>query len=542
MTSIFKQRGWQVFMVFLLLFAVLLIAEGNLRYQAFVEQEEQRAEAMRGLPGDGSEIDLAMPDRRYLVTKLRSIVLENAAIFFIVMVIGGVPMWLQRRDLWSAHKHIDSLNKSNASLQHTSLHDPLTGNANRILLAERLEQAILNGQRTGELFALLVIDLNRFKAVNDALGHAVGDELLRQLGVRLKLLLRETDTVARMGGDEFAILARIETSGQVDSVLAKVFDQFDAPFEIGISTLNISAHIGVAMFPQHGRDAATLLERADAAMYVAKKSRVSFSIYDAVDAQKRPDRLALLGRLREAIAQDELELWYQPKVNIEDRSVYGVEALVRWNHPTHGIIFPDEFLPLAEQSSVIQLLTIHVLEQALRFLALLLRRGYRIKLAVNLSARILEDPEFPVDVVALLQDWDLPPELLQFEITENLELATNADPLAVLRRLRSIGVGLSIDDFGVGYSSLFYLKNLPVNELKLDKSFAMNMVGDERDAAIIRSSIELAHSLGLSVVAEGVESQQAMDMLASYGCDIAQGTLIAAALTEDELLNWLDGR
>lgn len=511
-----RGRGWQLFIVLLLCALAVLVWDGHGRYTA--------------APADSAGSVLA------------DVVWTHTLVFLACVLVGGLPAWLFDRSVREAYRHSEVLQKANAVLEYTSLHDPLTGMANRTLLNERLEQAVLSGQRRGESFALLITDLDRFKIINDTLGHAVGDHVLRQIGERLKVLLRDTDTVARLGGDEFAVLAKIDTRDQVGLIAAKVLDQFDAPFDVEGGALTVRASIGVALFPQHGREVDLLMARADMAMYRAKESGSRFAVFETEHEPRTFDRLELLGRIREAIANNELTVWYQPKVDIATDEVSGIEALVRWHHPQYGLLLPGTFMPLAEQSGVIQLITLKVMQHALDYCARLRLQGIDTQVAVNLSPRVFDESDLPQEVAALIKDWGLESRHLQFEITENVVLGGAGNPLQTLAELQDLGVGLSIDDFGVGYSSLSYLKDLPVNELKIDKSFVSNMVNDPRDASIVRSTIELAHSLGLKVVAEGVQSSEIHELLADYGCDAVQGTWFCAAVPEAELTRWMQDR
>jgi len=424
---------------------------------------------------------------------------------------------------------------------HQALHDALTGLPNRTMLRDRTDQAIHQADRELVPAALLLIDLDRFKEVNDTLGHHYGDQLLVQVGERLQAALRQVDTVARLGGDEFAVLLpRIETGEGATTVARKLQDVLEEPFLLEDLALDVEASIGVAVYPQHGSDADELLQHADIAMYVAKETHAGFVLFDPAQDQHSPRRLALLGELRRAIESDQLVLHYQPKVDAHSGRVLGVEALVRWQHPDHGLIPPGEFIPLAERTGLIGPLTHYVLDAALRQCQQWRQAGHELAVAVNISARRLLDVEFPDEVASLLARWEVPARLLVVEITESTIMADPDRALEILGRLDAMGVQLSIDDFGTGYSSMAYLKSLPVHELKVDRSFVTQMNSDSRDAVIVRSTIDLGRNLGLRVVAEGVEDQTTLQELDVLGCDAIQGYYVSRPVPPDDLIRWLE--
>jgi diguanylate cyclase (GGDEF)-like protein len=425
------------------------------------------------------------------------------------------------------------------ALEHQALHDALTHLPNRVLLHDRLQSAISAAVRGRGSVALLVMDLDRFKEVNDTFGHQCGDLLLGQVGQRLRGSLRELDTIARLGGDEFAILLPMATVDEAARTANRLISALQEPFAVGGLHLELDASIGIALAPDHGADADTLLRRADVAMYVAKRGNTGWAIYDADQDQHSPARLALVGELRRAIDGNELSLHYQPKVTYKASRVTCVEALVRWNHPQHGMLSPDQFVPIAEQTGLIRPLSRWVLEAAIRQSSEWWQEGLDIAVSVNLSMRNLHDPEIVDMIEELLTRWGVPAARLIVEITESSLMADAARAMEVLTRLRQMGVGISIDDFGTGYSSLAYLKRLPVDELKIDKSFVLHMAHDENDHAIVRSTIGLAHDLGLSVVAEGVEDEAAWELLTALGCDVAQGYFVSRPLPANELRRWL---
>jgi diguanylate cyclase (GGDEF)-like protein len=421
-----------------------------------------------------------------------------------------------------------------------ALHDTLTRLPNRTLFQDRVEQQILQARRDDSRFSLLIMDLDRFKEINDTLGHRNGDLILQAIGPRLRDILRDADSIARFGGDEFAVL--LPGAASADSamrVASKIEATLSRPFMLKGLTLDVEASIGISIFPDHGNDADTLIQRADVAMYMAKEGHIGFEVYAADRDQNTPKRLALLGELRRALENKELMLFYQPKADIKTGKVNGVEALLRWQHPEHGLTFPDDFIPLAEHTGLIRPLTLYVLNEALAQCHHWQEQGITLNVAVNLSARNLLDSELPDDVAQLLDTWQVNPSLLKLEITENTIMADPPKALEVLTKLRDLGVGLSIDDFGTGYSSLSYLRKLPVDELKIDRSFVMNMPQSENDQQIVRSTIDLAGGLGLKVVAEGVETKDIWRDLAALGCDVAQGYYLTRPIPPEQLVEWL---
>src|SRR5579875_51778 len=429
--------------------------------------------------------------------------------------------------------------QAEAQLLYQSQYDALTDLPNRILLLERLEQAIIAPRQARQSVALLMMDLDHFKEINDTFGHIHGDILLQQVAERLRQSVGETATVARPGGDEFALLLPVTDKAEVVQTVEKVHAALDAEFTIRGYPLRVDASIGIALSPEHGQDTLTLLRRADMALYTAKRSHESYAFYDAANDQYSPRRLALIGALRKAITSNELILYYQPKADTHSGVVRGVEALLRWQHPIYGFLSPDLFIQLAEQTGLITPLSAWVLDTALKQCRAWLRSGLELSVAVNLSMWNLRDASLPDTIAALLQAYCIAPRLLCIELTESAVMADTERTLDVLSRLSTLGVRISVDDFGTGYSSLFYLKRLPVNELKIDKSFVQHMSEVEADAAIVRSTVELAHSLGLHVVAEGVEDHVTLQLLRDLGCDTVQGYYMSRPLPPHDFERWL---
>ncbi len=426
------------------------------------------------------------------------------------------------------------------ALEYQALHDPLTDLPNRLLFADRVNHAMRIVTRRKESLALLVIDLDEFKQVNDTIGHHQGDALLKLAATRLIGRLREGDTVARLGGDEFGImpLGNTDLAGAA-TVAWKIQQALEAPFVIDGHTIDVRASIGIALAPQHGDNLDDLLRRADLAMYEAKRSGAGYALFAAAQEESLGRRLALLHDLRQCVANDELVLHYQPKVELTTLKTSGVEALIRWNHPTRGFLMPADFIPDIENSELMLPITKWVINEALRQLRIWRDQGYDLTMAVNLGAlSLVHGPGLLEDVDEITRRWGIPPGKLTLELTESALLDTTIPDLN--ERLKEMGQHLSIDDFGTGYSSMAYLQRLPVNEIKADRSFVMTMASEADDAVIVRAIIDLAHNLSRSVVAEGVEDEATMEMLLAYGCDTAQGYYFTRPLPADQLAVWLE--
>ncbi|MGZ4594536.1 MAG: EAL domain-containing protein [Actinomycetes bacterium] len=430
--------------------------------------------------------------------------------------------------------------------ERQALRDALTGLGNRQHLVARTDEVLASARSTGATVALFLLDLDRFKEVNDTLGHPVGDRILQLAAERLEGTLRPGDAVARLGGDEFGVLLPdVRDAVAADEIAQRIRAVLEMPFHVGDTEIDLEVSIGIALAPAHGSDSEQLLQRADVAMYVAKSSRSGVETYAAERDLNTPDRLGLLGALRRAVDEGQLELHYQPKIHVEDGTVAGVEALVRWRHPTRGMVLPDEFIPLAEQSGLMQRITDLVLDEALSQVAAWTRSGLRIPVAVNVSMRDLQDPQFADRLGERLADHCVAPGLIILEITERVLMADAAGASATLGALDALGVRISLDDFGTGYSSLVLLKRLPVQEIKVDRSFVKRLgedTGPDEDATIVRSIIDLGHSLGMTVVAEGVETRASLERLRAFGCDRAQGWHLSPALPAAEVVVWLAER
>ena len=420
---------------------------------------------------------------------------------------------------------------------HRAFHDALTDLPNRLLLHERLNRALTNAEETGRAVTLMIVDLDDFKAVNDTLGHAYGDRLLERVGVRLRATLSEHDLIARLGGDEFAVLPDGPVGASAGRAIAeRLVTALEEPFDVDGVLLEVRASVGVASFPEHGIGADELLRRADVALYCAKASQYPVALYSAAQDHYTVDRLLLAGQLRRGIDAGEIILEYQPKFPLRGGRPAGVEALARWRHPALGQIGPDGFIALAEQSGHINRLTEEVLRMAISQSAQWRAAGVDLRMSVNVSPRSLVDPHLPSLIRELLDEYDVDPQGLQLEITESRAVPTGRVAVAVLEELRAVGVGIAIDDFGTGFSSLVQLQRLPVDEIKIDRSFVANMAHSPGDAGIVRSTIDLARNLGLVVTAEGVESEEAREQLAEMGCELAQGYGLCRPLPADRCL------
>ena len=425
---------------------------------------------------------------------------------------------------------------------HEATHDSLTGLGNRAKLHAELSAAVRHGEDLDEPFSLLLIDLDRFKEVNDTLGHHAGDELLIEVAQRLTDGCRAGDVVVRLGGDEFALILPTAPDHPEAMVAGhRILEALRRPIALGGLLVDIDASIGVASYPRDGHDPAELLQHADVAMYAAKRRHGGVSGYDPSLDSGDASRLTLQSELRQGVERGELVVFYQPKVDVATRRPCGAEALVRWQHPVRGLLSPDAFIPLAEETGLIDLVTAEVLDQALAQISRWTNLGHELPVSVNIPARSLADSGFPATIAAALERHGVRPQLLTLEITESAVIADLARAGEVLGMLREQGVNISIDDFGTGYSSIAHLRDMPPHELKIDRSFVMKMCENARDETIVRAVVELAKNLRLRVVAEGVETESALRTLGELGCDEAQGYHISRPLPAADLTAWLAG-
>ena len=432
------------------------------------------------------------------------------------------------------------LQNVNKQLEHQAMHDALTKLPNRALFHDRLHNTLMSAKRSGELFALVGIDLDLFKEVNDTLGHHAGDLVLQHVALACNKVLRDSDTVARMGGDEFAILLpKVTDMTRALQVAVRVLEAIREPLVIDGNLIEISASLGIAMYPQHGDDELELITHSDAAMYESKRKKLGVVMYLPEMGEGKSEAITLKSELKRAISEGEMVLHFQPKIDIESNSVNGVESLVRWQHPRLGLVYPDAFIGLAEMSGLIKPLTLEVLRLAMLQILEWRSQGYEFPVAVNISAINLQEKDFPEIVSAMIEKYDVPSHLLELEVTESAIMVEPLIAIENIRRLSMIGIQMSIDDFGTGYSSMAYIQKLLVAKIKIDKSFVIEMGTRENDEVIVRSTIDLAHNLGLKAVAEGVESQAAWDKLRDMGCDSAQGYFMSKPLPADKLIDWI---
>ncbi len=426
-----------------------------------------------------------------------------------------------------------------AELEHKALYDSLTELPNRCLLQDRLQYALKVAKRDALPVAVILIDVARLSDVNDILGHSGGDLVLQEIASRLQKSLRDSDTVARLGSDEFALVLPTVLFEHIDVTAAKIRSLFEQSITVEDTALEIEAVFGIALYPEHGDEPDILLQRANIALRAAKKATIDFSIYDPENDPGSLRQLKLFGELRQALTQKELFLYYQPQIDIRTNRIISVEALARWSHPVEGVIPPNDFIPMVEQSGLIKAFTLWVLEEAIEQLKRWSQQGIDLTIAVNLSARNLLDPHLPDAIAAMLESHNVSPEHLTLEVTESAIMTRPENALKLLTRLHDMGFKLSIDDFGTGYSSLAYLKKFPMDELKIDQSFVFGLATNDDDAIIVRSTIELAQNMGLKVVAEGVEDEDVLDMLSILNCDLAQGYYMSRPVPVQELESWL---
>jgi diguanylate cyclase (GGDEF)-like protein len=432
--------------------------------------------------------------------------------------------------------------EAESKIRYLAYFDVLTGLPNRVGLLEHAEQALAAGRHDGLGGAVVIIDIDHFREINHTLGHHNGNLLLRQVAIRMQDALTEGHPyLARLGGDKFAVLLhKIEGPQAIERTLKALVECFERPFELEQLGVQVTANFGVSLFPEHGEDPAVLLRNAEVAMDPGEGARGAVSFYSPDADPFEPKRLSLISDLRRGIDHGQLVLHYQPKIDLAAGCTVGVEALVRWQHPQFGLLGPDRFVRLAEQTGQIRAMTSWLLEEGIRELASWREFQIELDLCLNLTVRDLLDEDLPFEVGALLEQKGLQQARLTFEMTESAILRDPGRARRSLERLAGMGVKLAIDDFGTGYSSLSHLRFLPVKELKIDKSFVINMMGDGNDAAIVRSTIDFGHNLGLTVTAEGIEDEQILEMLCGLGCDQAQGFLIGRPMPSDALLTWLD--
>jgi diguanylate cyclase (GGDEF)-like protein len=481
-----------------------------------------------------------------LFSVLVAISTQTATIGLWALVVFIAPLAFARQMFQRTHslqQATEELAERQAENEHQALHDALTGLPNRTYFHQHLSEAIAAAENRGGSVAVMLMDLDHFKEINDTLGHHFGDQLLREIGPRLSTVLREQDLMARLGGDEFGLLLPdLPDDGIAIDVAQRLLEELQLPMTVEGLALDVSGSIGIAIYPSQSRNAESLMRRADVAMYAAKESGGGYELYHEEMDQHSPSRLTLISRVRPALENGEMVVFYQPKVRLSDGRVAGAEALIRWHHPEHGLVPPDEFIPLVEKTVLLRPLTQFVLNEVLKQWSIWAERGLKLRLAVNVSPRSLMDLQLPEIIQELLDRWGVPPAFLKLELTENFLMADSGRSTGVLDRLAEMGVGLSIDDFGTGYSSLSHLKRLKIDEIKVDRSFVSHMHSDANDYMIVRATVELGQNLGLNVVAEGVEDRETFDRLADFGCDEAQGYYISEPLSTEDFDRWLSVR
>jgi diguanylate cyclase (GGDEF)-like protein len=479
-----------------------------------------------------------------LFSVLVAITTERIGLWAIVVFIAPLAFaWQMLHRTHSLKITSEELAEKQRENEFQAFHDHLTGLPNRLLFRLRLGEAIEEAAASGGRLAVMLMDLDHFKEVNDALGHHVGDQLLAAVGPRLAETLREGDLMARLGGDEFGVLVPdIADDASAIQIAERLMDGLHHPVAVDELDLDVSASIGITFYPDHAQDADTLLRHADVAMYASKEAGSAFEVYDEMIDTHKPEMVMLVSQVRPAIDEGQFRMYFQPKIRLADGRVAGAEALIRWHHPTLGRLAPADFIPMVEKTVLLQPLTHWALNDVLRAWRRWSDYGIRIPVAVNVSPRTLLDQDLPQVVSDLLDRWGVPARFLRLEITENFLVADSGRSDAVLNGLSRVGVGLSIDDFGTGFSSLSYLKRLPIEEIKIDRSFVSHMLERVDDFTIVRATVELGRNLGLRVVAEGVQDRDTFDRLGDFGCDEAQGFYISKPLEPEEFRRWLSLR
>jgi diguanylate cyclase (GGDEF)-like protein len=472
-------------------------------------------------------------------TRVQKEITRGTHLLYLLLLCGLAALYAVTLPIvWHISRRLRAQAEKNERL---SLEDPLTGLPNRALFLQRLRKAIADGE--GGAFAIALIDLDRFKEINDGLGHQSGDLLLRQFALRVAGLVRDGDCFARLGGDEFALLLRdVKDERPLVEIADRIAVALETPFLLNGLPIEIEASIGSVRCPDHGRDMETLVRRADAAMYIAKRDRSGHQAWSPEQEDSQPEKLALIGELRRALEQRELVLHYQPQARLDDGRIVAVEALVRWQHPTRGLLPPAEFIPLAQHTGLIRPLTLYVIEEALAQCRRWRDDELDLRVAVNIAARNLVDPDFPMAVDDLVGRSGVAAEKLELELTESAVLTDPRRAVDVLGQLRRLGVRLAIDDFGTGYTSLAYLHQLPVHRLKIDRSFVGSMIENADRAAIVTATIELAQALSIEVTAEGVESHDVWTLLRELQCHSAQGYYLNHPRPAEEIGRWIRRR
>jgi diguanylate cyclase (GGDEF)-like protein len=464
-------------------------------------------------------------------------VITVAAVIIVIALLAWLLLYR------TVHRASTALTTQAQENERLALHDALTGLPNRRLLQERLDRAIVASERSGKNLALMILDVDRFKEVNDTLGHDRGDALLQEVAQRLTEVVRDADTVSRLGGDEFAVLApEVGSLLDAERLAGRVHSAFDEPFMVGDLLLHVEASIGVAMMPENADNSTELMQRADTAMYAAKSTHLGALLYRPGDDSNSAERLALLSDLRNALGTKQLSIHYQPKIDLASGQVIGTEALLRWNHPERGNIPPNDFIPLAENTGLIQGLTRYVLEMVCSQMSEWDRVGAEfghLPVSVNLSARNLLEPDFDEFLEDILASHLIEAERLELEVTESALIEDPVRSHQMLHKIAGLGVTLAVDDFGTGYTSMSQLEQMPLSTLKIDRSFTRRLADDPGGATLVKAMVDLAHEFGLEVVAEGVEDAEVTARLRELGCDIGQGYLWSRPVASDALADVL---
>jgi len=507
---------------------LLVISPSDIKASAYGAWQDQLR-----LPG--------MPDAALIEQQRRSLPEMSLTALLSVMHSRHAELG-QQRNRWKQEAGQLSLEmeRNQQSMQHQLMHDTLTGLPNRRLLAERARHLLQIAKRQQLNCCLILMDLNDFKNINDVLGHQAGDWVLCEVSGRLKSLFRTSDLLARLGGDEFAVLLFNNSTEQAELVAGKLRQALSHSFEYEGHVLTVGGSIGIAEYPAHGDDLDSLMRRADVAMYYAKKKKLNTAVYDVLLDKHSVERMSLIDELSQAINSDGMELYYQPQVHMTGDSRLSVEALIRWNHAEKGMVFPDQFIPLAEDSGLIIPMTWWVLESAARQCAAWHRCGLHVNVSINISAGFLQEKNVVQRIADCIDRHKLPDNVLVLEITENTLMEDPHQASKILIEINDMKVDVSIDDFGTGYSSLAYLKHLEVDELKIDRSFIVGMNTYKNDKVIVQTVISMAHHMGLRVVAEGVEERKDWDRLAEMGCDFIQGYFISRPQPVDKITGWLE--
>ncbi|MEO8477232.1 MAG: EAL domain-containing protein [Actinomycetota bacterium] len=481
-----------------------------------------------------------------LFSVLVAITTQSQGVGLFALVVFIAPLAFARQMFQRTHSlqmATEELAERQAENEHQALHDALTGLPNRLLFQQRLAAAIEAAKECGGSIAVMLMDLDHFKEINDTLGHHFGDQLLCEIGPRLSTVLRDHDMMARLGGDEFGILLPELPSDSVAITIAqRLLEELEHPVTVEGLALDVAGSLGIAIYPSQSQDAESLLRRADVAMYAAKEAGGGFEQYTPEMDAHSPSRLTLVTQVRPALERGEMTVYYQPKVRLSDGRVAGAEALIRWEHPERGLVPPDDFIPLVEKTVLLRPLTLYVISRVCENWRTWANAGMRIPVAINLSPRSLLDMQLPTQIEEIMQRWGVPASFVQLELTESFLVADSGRSKAVIDQFSRIGIGLSIDDFGTGYSSLSHLKRLPIDEIKIDRSFVSQMNVNANDFMIARATIELGKNLGLRVVAEGVEDRETFDRLADFECDEAQGFYISRPLCFEDFSRWLSVR